>query len=254
MSTSDMLAHDVSGAGPLVVLIHGITESRHVWDPFMPELTARYRVLRVDLRGHGASSSHGPYTLASLARDVRVVVELVEDPAAPAVVVGHSLGGVIATAYAKAYPAAGVINIDQSLTLGAMQGVLTPLAPALRSDLFHSTITSMFAESYGLTPAAERARLEELRRPVQEVVLAIWAPMLDHGPLELVELVDEQLAVPSTTPYLIVFGMHPGVGYEEWLAEVIPHAEVEDWGPVGHYPHLVDPQRFLATIDRVVTG
>lgn len=45
------LAHDVTGSGPLVVLLHGITENRHSWDPI--HLEDRYTVLRVDLRGHG---------------------------------------------------------------------------------------------------------------------------------------------------------------------------------------------------------
>ena len=49
------LAHDIHGEGPLLVLIHGITENRQTWDPLLEDLATDHRVLRGDLRGHGDS-------------------------------------------------------------------------------------------------------------------------------------------------------------------------------------------------------
>jgi pimeloyl-ACP methyl ester carboxylesterase len=51
------------------------------------------------------------------------------------------------------------------------------------------------------------------------------------------------------TPYLALFGIDPGPGYAEWLARRVPGAVVETWEDHGHYPHLVDPDRF---VDRIV--
>lgn len=64
------LAHDVQGSGPLLVLVHGITENRHSWDPITADLAATHRVLRVDLRGHGESPSADVHDVASLAADI----------------------------------------------------------------------------------------------------------------------------------------------------------------------------------------
>ena len=63
--------------------------------------------------------------------------------------------------------------------------------------------------------------------------------------------VDAMLAgyADHPTPYLGLFGIDPGPGYAEWLARRVPGAVVETWEDHGHYPHLVDPDRF---VDRIV--
>ena len=67
------LAHDIQGDGPLLVLIHGITENRHSWDPLLDDLAADHRVLRVDLRGHGDSPTADGYAVDELAADVHAL-------------------------------------------------------------------------------------------------------------------------------------------------------------------------------------
>lgn len=49
-------------------------------------------------------------------------------------------------------------------------------------------------------------------------------------------------------PYLSLFGTDPGAGYPDWLSGLVPTARVETWDGVGHYPHLVDPDRFLTVV------
>ena len=74
--------------------------------------------------------------------------------------------------------------------------------------------------------------------------------MTGGGPA--VVLVLDQLVRPTlgmiSTPYLALHGADPGVEYATWLKSVVPTATLEIWPEHGHYPHLVDPQRFL---DRV---
>jgi len=252
MSTTHALAYDLTGSGPLVVLIHGVTENRASWDPFMPELTSRYHVLRVDLRGHGESLAPGSFNPIRMAEDLRAIVALVEDPAAPAIVVGHAFGALVATAYGAAFSAAAIINIDMALALGTARDLLYTAAAGLRGDNFDETIRQLAEQNYGETPLHEQERLEALRKVKQDVVLATWGPMLGaSNPLALVQLVEAMIGVPATTPYVTIFGRHPGPGYEAWLEDVIPHAVTEDWGRIGHYPHLVHPQRFINVIDRL---
>ena len=47
------IAYERTGSGPPLVLVHGITESRHSWAPLIPSLAERFDVVAVDLRGHG---------------------------------------------------------------------------------------------------------------------------------------------------------------------------------------------------------
>jgi pimeloyl-ACP methyl ester carboxylesterase len=85
---------------PPVVLVHGLTGTSRTWWRVGPALAAAGRwVVGVDLRGHGSSAGATPETtLADLAADVRETVDGRVD------LVGHSLGALVALAFAGAYP------------------------------------------------------------------------------------------------------------------------------------------------------
>jgi pimeloyl-ACP methyl ester carboxylesterase len=50
------ISYDVAGHGPLVVFVHGLTSFRQTWDPVTTLLAEEFTCVRLDLRGHGASS------------------------------------------------------------------------------------------------------------------------------------------------------------------------------------------------------
>lgn len=85
------------GAGDPVVLIHGWAASRRFWRYQVPKLAESYRVLTLDLRGHGDSEKPLPadYTARRMARDVIDLCEHLRIRAPS--VVGHSLGGLVAS-------------------------------------------------------------------------------------------------------------------------------------------------------------
>jgi pimeloyl-ACP methyl ester carboxylesterase len=83
------------GEGEPVLLIHGLGSSTRDWFAQVPHLATRYRVILLDLRGHGQSDTpDDPYSIAQFARDVAVVLRTLD--AAPAHVVGLSMGGMVA--------------------------------------------------------------------------------------------------------------------------------------------------------------
>jgi len=94
---------DTGGDLPPLVLIHGLSGSRATWGRMLPDLSARFRVYRFDQRGHG-ESSHVPdtYTLAHYVPDAVKFCERVVGQ--PAVVAGHSLGGVVAAVAGRERP------------------------------------------------------------------------------------------------------------------------------------------------------
>jgi 3-oxoadipate enol-lactonase len=105
MTTRVRLAHRVDGPadGPPVVLAPSLGTTLEMWDGLVGTLAERYRVVRVDTRGHGRSPvPDGPYTMAGLADDVVAVAdELGLDRFA---FVGLSLGGAIGQLLALEYP------------------------------------------------------------------------------------------------------------------------------------------------------
>src|SRR5689334_23316970 len=126
------IAYEVTGSGPALVLVHGITDSHRAWDPLVPDLATDHQVIAVDLRGHGASARMPPYEPITLANDVRTVVDAVG--ADTPMLVGHSLGGVVVSAYAAFHPARKVMNIDQALELSGFKDVLASVEPILRGS------------------------------------------------------------------------------------------------------------------------
>lgn len=235
-----------------VVLVHGITESCMSWSPILERLvTAGHRVIAVDLRGHGESGTAETYALEALVGDVAAVVTTtIEDPSKVRLV-GHSLGGTVVSAVASAMPVQSVVNVDQPLELAAFQAQLQQLAPLLRdSDSFVPTMLAIFDEIAGeVLDPAERARLDSVRNPVQEVVLGVWEPVIQSSADDLAALV-RAAAGSITAPYLSLHGIDPGSGYATWLTSLVPTAIVEVWAGTGHYPHLVDPGRFVARIEQ----
>lgn len=242
-----LLAHERSGAGPALVLIHGITESRESWRPLIEPLADGYDVLAVDLRGHGASPTGDVYDPITLATDVHETVSAA-GMTAP-LVIGHSLGGVVASAYAAVARPRAVINVDQPLKLADFKAALSQLEPMLRGDeaSFQAAIDMVFASMVGPLPADEAARVSALRRARQDVVLGIWGTVFESTADELDATIDA-LVGAVTVPYLSLHGIDPGEAYTTWLRRLMPSATVEVWRDQGHYPHLVHPTRFLERV------
>ena len=91
------LAYDDVGRrdGVPLVFIHGWTANRHRWDDQLGHLAGRYRVISLDLRGHGDSDfTPAPYTIRGLAREVLGLLDGLG--VYRLVPVGHSMGGMIA--------------------------------------------------------------------------------------------------------------------------------------------------------------
>ncbi len=86
------LYYETAGSGPTLVLLHGLGSSADDWVLQTPVFAARYRVIAVDLRGHGRSQDGARrYSVAQLAEDVAALLAQLDEP--PAFVVGLSLGG-----------------------------------------------------------------------------------------------------------------------------------------------------------------
>jgi pimeloyl-ACP methyl ester carboxylesterase len=99
--------------GTPLVLLHGLSASMHWWTPLVERLQGDFRLIRVDLLGHGGSQKpDGGYSIEHQAHQVALVLSALR--VRRAVFVGHSMGGVVATAVAEQDPAAvqGLVLID----------------------------------------------------------------------------------------------------------------------------------------------
>jgi 3-oxoadipate enol-lactonase len=136
--------YEIEGeSGPWVVLSHSLACSVRMWDEQVALLRSRYRVLRFDTRGHGASDAPpGPYTLDQLAGDLHGLLATL-DVKQPHFV-GLSLGGMIGMTYALKHPGA-----FRSLALCDT----TSRIPAEAKPIWEGRIKT--AESQGLEPLVQ---------------------------------------------------------------------------------------------------
>ena len=235
-----------------VVLIHGITETAEAWKPVADRLGSTRQVLTLDMRGHGQSSRVPPYDLGTMAADVINVITSagIEPPH----IVGHSLGGAVASVVGATGIGRSVVCVDQSLQLAMFSAMLNEVESALRDPAsFGQVVAMLFDQLMGdRLPSKERARLAALREPDQDVVLGVWSVLFEASPEEITTAVDDSIAgyVSNPTPYLALFGAEPGGDYHPWLQHRIPSAQVEVWDGHDHYPHLLDPDRFVARLER----
>lgn len=249
------LAGDDSGSpdfrAPLV-LLHGLTFDRRLWNPVLSELhqvDPGRRVLTLDLPGHGASPGWSSYDIESVADGVHRAVEQaqLESP----VVVGHSISAVIATIYAARYPTRGVVNVDQSLQVAPFANLVRSLADKLHGPDFPA-VWEMFAASMQIERLPESAQelVRSTCQPRQELVLGYWQQLLDRPIDELVDLAAAALTAVRNAglPYLVVAGNPLEQHYQQWLNEVLPQVEIDVWPGSGHFPQLAHPDRFAACL------
>jgi pimeloyl-ACP methyl ester carboxylesterase len=250
------LGYEVTGDGPLVVLAHGMGDSRRAYRFLIPRLvTAGYRVANLDLRGHGDSTTGWPsYTRTDTAGDI---LALIRRLGGPAVVVGHSFAGGAATIAAALEPelVSAVVEIGpftraQHTDLGGLlrnpryrKGMLRLMGTALfRSvGLWKSYLSHACPGAKPADFADYLSTLEgELRRPGRMAVvttMGMSAPT-DAGALlgrvscpalVLMGTLDPDWNDPRAEADGVVAGMPAGLGKVVMIEGA------------GHYPHAQFP-------------
>ncbi len=91
------------GNGHNIVLLHGFTETIHIWDDFAERLSENYRVVRIELPGHGQSECideiHSMEAMADCMKDILDFINVNHF-----VLIGHSMGGYVSLAFAEKFP------------------------------------------------------------------------------------------------------------------------------------------------------
>jgi pimeloyl-ACP methyl ester carboxylesterase len=252
------------------LLLHGNMDAAATWDLVAPALAARgLRVLAPDLRGFGDGPRVGPggyYHFPDYVFDVADLVDAFVPEGAPLFVVGHSMGGTIATMYAGTFPervsrlaileGAGPPDTPPSTTPDRsrrwIEGVRVARSRGSRQmPSREDALRRLFLNHPTVSHDVLRRRLDDLARPLHDGGMAWKADPL-HGPWSpqpFIAAAWMAFASRATCPALFVSGgpkgWHPP-GEEARIAafNALEHAEIPD---AGHMMHWTKPEE-LTTI------
>ena len=248
------LAYEEAGSGPAVVLVHGFTLDRRMWDDQVPALLdAGYRVLRYDLRGHGESDAPPTgYTAEDHADDLARLLDLL-GVAAPHLV-GLSLGGAVIAAYAERHP-----QRTRSLTLidavlpglpfgEEMTAILRELnRRALAGDL-PGALHEHWATSRLFHPTNADAALAARLRPMMDRFSGVQ--FYDRAaPREGPAIAERLPAIHA--PALVLVGeldMEDFHSYARAYAERLPDARLQVIPGAGHMANMDQPEAINAAM------
>ncbi len=138
--------------GPIVVFVHALGGDRSMWDKQLPTITASYRVLRYDLRGHGSAPDHaGPLTLKDLAADLLTLLD--EHGIDRVHFCGLSLGGLIGQWLGlNAQDRLQTLTlVDSAPTMGSVESWnerIQQIENAGMSSISEATMSRWFTESF----------------------------------------------------------------------------------------------------------
>ena len=97
------ISFKVKGKGRAIVLLHGFLESSEIWSAYAEKLSRVYKVILVDLPGHGQSECFGYiHRMELMAQSVKTVLDSLH--LRRYILVGHSMGGYVSLAFAEQYP------------------------------------------------------------------------------------------------------------------------------------------------------
>ncbi|MDP1850780.1 MAG: alpha/beta hydrolase [Solirubrobacteraceae bacterium] len=263
------LSYRCGGRGPLLILIHGITNSSASWEPILALLERDFTVIAPDLLGHGDSAKpRGDYSLgsfASLLRDFMLALGHER-----ATVAGHSLGGGIAMQMAYQFP-----ERVERLALVSSGGLGRQVTPVLRAvalpgaELMLPLLASRAIVSAGTAVGAWIGRLG-LRTGTDIAEMAAGLASLQdietrrafvHTARSVIDVhgqrVDatDKLYLAAAVPTLIMWGdQDPIIPARHGIRahELMPGSRLRIFAGSGHFPHHDDPGGFVTTLREFV--
>ncbi len=241
---------------PALILIHGLAGSTHWWDPLVPMLASTYRVIRIDLLGHGRSAKPAGDGYAIARQGRRVGAALDRLGVRRAIVVGHSTGGSVATALTEQrsdlVTALALIDSGPSMDAFISEGLVSRLLPVpvlghllwrFRTDgLIRQAMSTAFTREIEIP----QQLVDDVRGVTYTAITATSQAVDDY--LGQRPLPDRLTGLGK--PLLVIFGADDRRWRSSSAAEyrAVPDASVELLPGIGHSPMLEDPARTAAIL------
>ncbi|MEP6804012.1 MAG: alpha/beta hydrolase [Flavobacterium sp.] len=210
-----------SGEGTAIVLLHGFLENKKMWKEYVDLFSENYRVITIDLLGHGESDCLG--YVHSMEDNANVVHEVLDHlKIEKATVLGHSMGGYVGLAFAELFPK----NINKLVLLNSSSKADSHDKKINRNRAIKAVkqnyvnfvslaIANLFSENNRtrLADQIEKVKIQALKTPLQGIVASLEGMKIRKD--------RESLLKQDLFPVLLVLGKKdPVLNYEENIAQV----------------------------------
>lgn len=210
------IAYSDIGKGTTIVLLHGFLENSAMWNAHVETLTKRNRVICIDLLGHGETNCLG--YVHSMEDQADVVYHVLHElKIRKAILIGHSMGGYVALAFAELYPEIikGLVLLNSTSRADSDERKANRdraiLAVKQNYETFiRMSIANLFSENnrVRLTTEIEAVRNEALKTPLQGIIAALEGMKIRKD--------REVILHFATYPILLILGKQdPVLNYEE---------------------------------------
>jgi pimeloyl-ACP methyl ester carboxylesterase len=252
--------------GPALVLIHGSNSSLHTWEPWVARLKGQFRIVSLDLQGHGLTGAHPKrdYSAESFVATVDGVATKLG--LTRFVLAGNSMGGWVSWNYALAHPGklAGLVLVDasgapdakpKSVPIGfrlaqspLVRPIMTVFTP--RSVIEKSLMDTMSNDAI-VTPAMVDRYWNLLRYPGNRQATG------DRGGVRNRKLASPETMAQLKMPVLVMWGAEDQLiplSAGQWFAKHIPGAQTAFYAKIGHIPMEETPDQSATDMARFATA
>ena len=239
------------GKGTAVVLLHGFLENKTMWDKYVSALSKNHRVITIDLLGHGETECLGYVHTMEDQADIIFAV-LISLRIRKIVLVGQSMGGYVALAFAELYPdnVKGLFLLNSTSRADSDERKINrdraiKAVKQNHTNFVRISISNLFSEDNRevLTKEIEKVKLQALKTPLQGIVAS----------LEGMKIRKDREVLLHFAPYPIqlVLGKKDGVLIYDDTIDQIEGTKVElTTFPDGHMSHIENEKELkIALLD-----
>jgi len=243
------ISYSDSGQGRAIVLLHGFLENKKMWEEYVDLFTEKYRVITIDLLGHGESDCLG--YVHEMEGNANVVNEVLERlKIEKAIILGHSMGGYVGLAFAELYPEKiqKLVLLNSTSKEDSTEKKLnrTRAIKAVKQNyagFVSLAIANLFSENnrIRLVDEIEKVKEEALKTPLQGILASLEGMKIRKD--------REWLLHENRFPVLLILGKKdPVLNYEDSLSQIEDTtAELVSFED-GHMSHIENKEELKTVL------
>lgn len=233
------ISYTDSGEGTAIVLLHGFLENKKMWQEYVTLFSKNYRVITIDLLGHGETDCLG--YVHSMEDNANVVNEVLEHlNIQKAIIAGHSMGGYVGLAFAELYPKKirKLVLLNSTSKEDNTEKKLnrTRAIKAVKQNYVNFVslaIANLFSENNRtrLADEIEKVKIQALKTPLQGIVASLEGMKIRKD--------REGILKQNLFPTLLILGKKdPVLNYDESISQIKnTTAELVSFDD-GHMSHI----------------